>query len=47
MIKVLEIYLKNPKNIDKIKIIVEKIFNESYVNTWADSNSALFSALKG
>ena len=42
----LEIYLKNPSNITDVKIIVQKIFNNEFVYTWADMNSSLFSALK-
>ncbi len=42
----LEIYLKNPQNIENQKIIVEKIFPEEIVFSWADTNSSLFSALK-
>ena len=42
----LEIYLKNPQNIENQKIIVEKIFQEEFVFSWADTNSSLFSALK-
>ena len=42
----LEIYLKNPQNIENQKIIVEKIFPEEFVFSWADTNSSLFSALK-
>ena len=42
----LEIYLKNPSNITEVKIIVQKIFNDEFVYTWADLNSSLFSALK-
>ena len=42
----LEIYLKNPQNIEKTKIKIEKIFNNEFVYTWADMNSSLFSALK-
>ena len=42
----LEIYLKNPQNIEKCKIKIEKIFNNEFVYTWADMNSSLFSALK-
>ena len=42
----LEIYLKNPSNITDVKIIVQKIFNDEFVYTWADMNSSLFSALK-
>jgi lipoprotein-releasing system permease protein len=43
----LEIYLNNPKNIKTQKNIVQNIFNEEFVYSWADMNSSLFSALKG
>ncbi len=42
----LEIYLKNPKNIEKTKKKLEKLFENYYVYTWADLNKSLFSALK-
>ena len=42
----LEIYLNNPSNIDQIKILIQEIFNNEFVYTWADMNSSLFSALK-
>ena len=42
----LEIYLKNPKNIESQKKIIQKIFDEEFIYTWADMNSSLFSALK-
>ena len=42
----LEIYLKNPKNIENQKKIVQKIFPNEYVYSWSDMNSSLFSALK-
>ena len=42
----LEIYLKNPQNIEKIKIKIQTIFNNEFIYTWSDMNSALFSALK-
>ena len=42
----LEIYLKNPINIETQKTIVQKIFPNDFVYSWADSNSSLFSALK-
>ena len=42
----LEIYLKNPKNIDEQKKIIEKIYPNDLVFTWADMNRSLFSALK-
>ena len=42
----LEIYLKKPNNIESQKFIVQEIFNEEFVFSWADMNSSLFSALK-
>jgi lipoprotein-releasing system permease protein len=42
----LEIYLNNPSNIEEIKTQTQKIFNNEFINTWADMNSSLFSALK-
>jgi lipoprotein-releasing system permease protein len=42
----LEIYLKDPKNIEKQKQIVQKIFDKEFIYTWSDMNSSLFSALK-
>ena len=42
----LEIYLKNPKNIEKTKKKLEKVFESYYVYTWSDLNKSLFSALK-
>ncbi len=42
----LEIYLKNPKNIEVQKKIVQKIFNEEFIYSWSDMNRSLFSALK-
>ena len=42
----LEIYLKNPQNIEDQKEIVQKIFQNEFVYSWSDMNSALFSALK-
>ena len=42
----LEIYLKNPQNIENQKFIVQKIFPNDFVYSWADTNSSLFSALK-
>ncbi len=44
--RILEIYLKNPQNIENQKFIVQKIFPDEFVNSWADTNSSLFSALK-
>ena len=42
----LEIYLKNPKNIEKTKLNLQNIFEDYYVYTWSDLNKSLFSALK-
>ena len=42
----LEVYLKNPKNIDSQKAILQNIFPNDFVYSWADMNSSLFSALK-
>tara|TARA_B100000900_G_scaffold386740_1_gene377426 strand:+ start:329 stop:1564 length:1236 start_codon:yes stop_codon:yes gene_type:complete len=42
----LEIYLNNPKNIEEKKKIIQKIFDNEFIYTWADMNSSLFSALK-
>ena len=42
----LEIYLKNPNNIESQKLIVKQVFDDEFVFSWADINSSLFSALK-
>ncbi len=42
----LEIYLKNPQNIEDQKFIVQKIFPNEFVYSWSDMNRSLFSALK-
>ena len=42
----LEIYLKNPTNIEALKKTIQTIFNNEFVYTWSDLNSSLFSALK-
>ncbi len=42
----LEIYLKDPSDIQETKIKIQKIFKDDFVYTWADINSSLFSALK-
>ena len=42
----LEIYLKNPQNIENQKFIVQQIYPNDFVYSWADTNSSLFSALK-
>ena len=42
----LEIYLNDPSNIEEIRADIQKIFESSFIHTWADMNSSLFSALK-
>ena len=42
----LEIYLTDPTKIESTKIQIQKLFDTEFVNTWADMNSSLFSALK-
>ena len=42
----LEIYLKNPKNIEKQKLVFQKVYDQELIYSWADMNSSLFSALK-
>ncbi len=42
----LEIFLKNPQNIENQKFIIQKIFTDEFVYTWSDMNKSLFSALK-
>tara|TARA_B100001121_G_scaffold267825_1_gene251360 strand:+ start:443 stop:1675 length:1233 start_codon:yes stop_codon:yes gene_type:complete len=42
----LEIYLKNPQNIENQKNIVQQVFPNEFVYSWSDTNSSLFSALK-
>ena len=42
----LEIYLKDPENIEKLKKKIQLIFSKEYVYSWSDTNSSLFSALK-
>ena len=42
----LEIYLKDPVNIETNKLIVQKIFSDEFVYSWSDMNTSLFSALK-
>ena len=42
----LEIYLKNPTDIEKLKKTIQTVFNEEFVYSWSDLNSSLFSALK-
>ncbi len=42
----LEIYLKNPSNIEAIKVQIQNIFKNEFIYTWSDMNRSLFSALK-
>jgi lipoprotein-releasing system permease protein len=42
----LEVFLKNPQNIENQKNIIQKIFPNKFVYTWSDINRSLFSALK-
>jgi len=42
----LEIFLKEPQDIENQKIIIQKIFPNEFVYTWSDINKSLFSALK-
>ena len=42
----LEIYLKKPQDIEKQKMIIQKIFPDEFIYTWSDMNRSLFSALK-
>ena len=42
----IEIYLKKPNDIEYQKKIVQKIFKDEFVYSWADMNNSLFSALK-
>ncbi len=44
--RILEIYLKNPQNIENQKEIVQKVFPNEFIYSWSDMNSSLFSALK-
>ena len=42
----LEIYLKDPSDIEKNKTIVQSIFEDEFVYSWSDMNKSLFLALK-
>ena len=42
----LEVILKNPTHINEKKKIFQDIFDNQLINTWADLNQSLFSALK-
>ena len=42
----LEIFLKDPLNIEEAKLLIQKIFPDNLIYSWADINKPLFSALK-
>ena len=42
----LEVYLKDPSDIEKSKNLIQSIFKDEFIYTWSDMNSSLFSALK-
>tara|TARA_B100002051_G_C16641119_1_gene588690 strand:- start:38 stop:1108 length:1071 start_codon:yes stop_codon:yes gene_type:complete len=42
----IEYYFKDPKNIEHHKENLMELYSDSFVYTWADMNSSLFSALK-
>ena len=44
--RILEIYLKNPQNIENQKYIVQEVFPNEFIYSWSDMNRSLFSALK-
>ena len=44
--RILEIYLKDPKNIKSAKNKIRNVFKNEFIFTWADTNKSLFSALK-
>ena len=42
----LEIFLKDPRDIESKKKVFQNIFEDELINSWADLNQSLFSALK-
>ncbi len=42
----LEIFLKNPENVDLIKNNIQNLFSDYFVYSWSDLNKSLFGALK-
>ena len=42
----LELFIKDPENVEAIKNKVQEIFDEYYVYSWADLNKSFFGALK-
>ena len=44
--RILEIYLKDPQNIEYQKEIVQNNFPNEFIYSWSDMNNSLFSALK-
>ncbi len=42
----IEIFLKDPIQVQKVKSTIEDVFKSSFIYTWEDLNKSLFSALK-